>query len=171
MVSNANIKKSKGDLQKELKKKLEERREKAAATEVSVSSKTNEATDKKNQEKKGIVNNPICKAKGINNAFTCARMIERNTELKALRGNGTRKKVSSSVSTEPTEEPITPTFVEGKGKVVKWSGKTKKVGEEYLMFPSGCTDNEEPGRVKRIFTHKTKKYPKWCSRRRREEKV
>jgi len=169
MVSNANIKKSKGNLQKELKKKLEERREKAAATEVSVSSKTNEATDKKNQQKKSMLNNPVCKAKGINNAFTCARMIERNTELKALRGNGTRKKVSSSVSSEPTEEPITPTFVEGKGTKVKWSGKTKKVGEEYLMFPSGCTDKEEPGRVKRIFTFKTKKHTKWCTRR--KEKV
>ena len=166
--TNKNNATKKANLQANLKKKLEERRAKVAASEVVVSSKPNPEANAKNKQKQDMLNNRICKDKGINNAFTCARMIERQKELNALRGNGTRKKVSAK-GPEPVEtEELKATFVQSNtGKKIVWKGKVKTKGEDYLFFPSGCVKEETPGRTKIIFTHKGKEYPHWCTRKRR----
>lgn len=165
--SNNNLKK-RANLQKELKKKLEERA-KVAAPEVVVSSKANPVANAKNQKEKDILGNPICMAKNIKNAFTCSKMIERNAELKSLSKpkNQTQKKINRGP--EPnTREEIQSTFVESKtGKKVKWDGNKKKTGEDYLIFPSGCVKKETPGTTKKIFTYKGKEYPHWCTTRKR----
>lgn len=157
-----NTMKKNRNLQNELKRKLNKRRAEVAATEVSVSSKTNKT------RKNTILNNPICKNKSINNAFTCARMIERNKELNALRSSKSKSITLKTTPLQPTTQELTPTFVESAtGKKVLWKGKVKKQGDEYLFFPSGCVDKETPGANKIIFTYKGKEYPKWCTTRKR----
>ena len=182
MVSLNNLKKQKGtnknnatkkaNLQKELKKKLEERRAKVAASEVVVSSKPNPEANAKNKQKQNILNNPICKDKGIKNAFTCTKMIERQKELNGIRassGNSTRKKIQGP---EPVKEELKSTFVKSNtGKKIVWRGKVKETGEDYLFFPSGCVKEETPGTTKILFTHKGKEYPHWCTRRKRHKPI
>jgi hypothetical protein len=167
--TNKNNATKKANLQKELTKKLEERRAKVAASEVVVSSKPNPEANAKNQKEKDVLGNPICMAKNIKNAFTCSKMIERNAELKSLskpKVNQTRKNINRGP--EPVEKKeIAPTFVESKnGKKIVWKGKVKTQGEDYLFFPSGCVKKETPGRTKIIYTHKGKEYPHWCTRKR-----
>jgi hypothetical protein len=168
--TNKNNATKKANLQANLKKKLEERRAKVAASEVVVSSKPNPEANAKNQKEKDILGNPICMAKNIKNAFTCSKMIERNAELKSLskpKVNQTRKKINRGP--EPnTREEIQSTFVKSKtGKKVVWKGKVKEQGDDLLFFPSGCVKEETPGTTKIIFTHKGKEYPHWCTRKRK----
>jgi len=165
-ISNNNLKK-RANLQKELRNTLKKRQSKINNSNKATTYTYDKATGKMI---KGINTGP--NEKGSNekptlNAFTMAQKSQRNLELSALRGNGTRKKINRGP--EPvTREEIKPTFVPSNtGKKVVWKGKVKEKGDDLLFFPSGCVEKETPGMTKIIFTHKGKEYPHWCTRKRK----
>lgn len=185
MPGSNNNSKKRANLQKNLKKRLNEIRKQKEKNEVVVSSKPNPVANAKNQKEKDILGNPICMAKNIKNAFTCSKMIERNAELKSLSKpkNQTRKNVdkkpNQTLVTPVTpkrnpieqpieEEPIANTFVPSKnGNITQWKGRVKVKGTKQILFPSGCTDTDAPGLIKRIFTYKNRRFTKWCTRKRK----
>ena len=180
MPSNNTAKKM-AALQVNLRKRLNEIRAEKERTEVVVSSKPNPLANAKNAKEKAMLNNPLCKAKNLKNTFTCSKIIERNAELKGLSKprNQTQKRNNPNSTPNSTpknnlltrtsnmikKEPITNTFVEGEGSNTLWAGKVKKTGTRKLVFPEGCSDNDAPGLIKRIFTNKGKEYTKWCTTR------
>lgn len=165
-----NTPKTPNTLPKQLAKKLSEVRNKAKNTEK-VYIGNSKLAKEKNEREKEILNDPICKSKGMTNIFTCKQMIGRRKELNAIPRYTRRNKngigkipIPSTIKIRnniPKEE-IKSTFIESKnGTNLEWRGKNKKTGTKKLIFPGGCTDTP-PGFQQRIFTHKGTTYPKWC---------